>query len=131
MALRQGDKVIYPELSYRITGLLFEVHNVYGRWRSEKTYADAFEELLRRDGIPHEREVRLPGVADGQPSRDIVDFLIADKVVVELKAKPQTNREDYAQVKRYLAARSIRLGILVNFRREHLVPKRILHKLDS
>jgi len=34
------DKVIYRELSYEVTGLLFKTHQELGRFRNEKQYAD-------------------------------------------------------------------------------------------
>lgn len=41
------EKVIYPELSYKICRICFEVHNELGRYRNEKQYADAFELKLK------------------------------------------------------------------------------------
>jgi len=45
--------LIYRDLSYKITGLLFEVHNELGRYRNEKQYADKFEEILKREKIKY------------------------------------------------------------------------------
>lgn len=56
-----------------------------------------------------------------------LDFLIEDKIILEIKAKPRFNREDLRQIKAYLKARKLKLGILTNFRGEKLVYKRILN----
>ena len=41
------NKLLYPELSYKIVGLLFNVHNNLGRFRNEKQYSDAIEQELK------------------------------------------------------------------------------------
>ena len=39
--------IIYKELSYKLNGLCFEVHNELGKSRSEQSYADALEVKLK------------------------------------------------------------------------------------
>lgn len=57
----------------------------------------------------------------------VLDFLIEDKIVLELKAEPFINKEDFQQVMAYLKAKKLKLGILANFRGSKLVYKRILN----
>lgn len=55
MIMNKGfSKIIFPELSYKINGILFEVHNNLGRHCNEQQYADAVEELLKRNDIKYE-----------------------------------------------------------------------------
>ena len=126
----KNKKLLYPELSYSICGLCFKVQNSLGRFRSEKQYGDALEELLKENKIPYNREVRLEASFTGERSgRNIVDFIVDDKVILELKAKRLLLKDDYFQVKRYLVSCNKELGILVNFRQKVLTPKRILNKV--
>lgn len=118
------EKIIYPELSYLIIGVCFKVHNEEGRYCREKQYGDLLERKLKECGIPYKRELV---VGD---SGNTVDFLIADKVVLELKAKASVNQEDYYQIQRYLQSLKIKLGLLVNFRDKYLRPKRIV-RIDT
>jgi GxxExxY protein len=122
------SKLIYPELSYKINGILYEVHNRYGRFLNEKQYGDAVEKLLSENNIKYEREKKLPKFFDGENERrNMVDFLIEDKILLELKDKRIINREDYYQVRRYLESLNLKLGILVNFRERYLKSRRILN----
>lgn len=120
-------KIVYPDLSYKVVGACFKVHNDLGRNRTEKQYADALEEVFKSSNIQYEREKPLsPSFKGEQDRRNIVDFLIEDKIILEIKAKRRLHREDYYQLRRYLDSSSIKLGLLVNFRNVHLAPKRVL-----
>jgi len=121
-------KVIHPELSYLLYGLFFKIHNDFGRYKNERQYADALENLLKANKIKYQREKALPSSFDGEHGRrNIPDFIIENKVVLEIKAKRFLSRDDYYQVKRYLSALNKKLGILVNFHSRYIEPKRVLN----
>ena len=117
------NKVLYPELSYIINGLLFRVHNVLGRYCREKEYASLFEIYLKEKNIDYKREVTI----DLGKNINRIDFVINNSIVIEFKAKRFIAREDYFQVKRYLEHLNCSLGIIVNFQNKFLSPKRILN----
>ena len=122
------QELLYPNLSYKICGLCFKIHNALGRFRSEKSYADALEELFKRENISHTRAASLPPSFVGEGTRrNIVDLIIEDSVILEIKAKRIVTKEDYFQTKRYLAASGKKLGIVVNFHQKYLSPKRVLY----
>jgi len=119
-----SSKVIYPELSYLLTGIFFDVHNTLGRFARERQYADEIEKRLRKMKVAFKRE-------DGKGnSGNRYDFLVYDKIVVELKAKPIVTKEDYAQMQRYLQMSAHKLGLLVNFRNRYLKASRII-RIDT
>ncbi len=120
----KNGKLIYPELSYILTGLCFEVHNQLGRYAREKQYGDLLEETLREIKIPYKREFRIG------KSGNMVDFFIDNRVVLELKAKPLILKEDYYQAQRYLQISNIKLALLVNFRNRYLKPIRVI-RIDT
>ena len=123
------NKVLHPELSYKIVGILFDVHNNLGRFRNEQQYSDAIELELKKLNIPYKRERRLYKSFEGErDNRNIVDFIINEKIVIEIKAKRALLKEDYFQIKRYLISSNYELGLLVNFRTKYLAPKRILNR---
>jgi len=123
--IRMPEKIIYPELSYKITGLLFKAHNQLGRYCKEKQYQDIIEELFKKRNVNFVREKEIPISTEICGNR--TDFIIEDKIILECKAKSFTTKQDYYQLLRYLKASNIRLGLLVNFRNRHLRPKRILN----
>jgi GxxExxY protein len=121
-------KIIYKDLSFKITGLLFETHNTLGRYRNEKEYGDHFEELLKKEGIKYKRECRVNFSLDNKIiCQNVYDFIVEEKIIIEFKATDFLRKEFYYQMKRYLAATEMKLGILVNFRDEFLKPKRIIN----
>ncbi len=123
------NKILYPELSYKIVGVLFDVHNNLGRFRNEQQYSDAIELELKKFNIPYKREHHLYKSFEGErDNRNIVDFIIDEKIVIEIKAKRALLKEDYFQIKRYLISSNYELGLLVNFRSKYLAPKRILNR---
>lgn len=119
----KNDKLIYPELSYLITGICFSVHNTLGRYSREKQYGDLLETKLKELKLPYRRERGI------RASGNIVDFVIDDKILLELKAKPLVTKADYYQTQRYLQSSGLRLGLIINFRHEYLRPKRVV-RLD-
>ena len=126
------SKLIYSDLTYKINGLLFHVQNELGRFCNEKQYCDSIENNLKKSSINFEREKYLPPSFEGEKQiRNKVDFLIENKVILEIKAKRLITKEDYYQIKRYLQALKIKLGILVNFRSKFLHPKRFLNSSVS
>lgn len=126
------DKIIYPDLSYKITGIIFKVQNELGKYLNEKQYDDAIENELKKSNLRYEREKDLPASFEGeQKGKNTVDFLIEEKIILEVKAKRIIEKEDYYQVKRYLKALNKKLGILVNFRDRYLKPRRILNSSVS
>jgi len=125
---KYANRIIYPELSYKINGILFAVHNELGKFRNEKQYSDAIENYLKVFKINYEREKALQPSFEGEiKGRNRIDFLIDDKIVLEIKTKRVLDREDYYQVKRYLITLNKKLAILVNFRQKRLNLKRILN----
>src|SRR3989338_5370395 len=117
---KRGGELFYPELSFEMMGLCFSVHNEQGRFSREKQYGDGLEEKLKEARIPYSRELRIGD------TNNTIDFLIENKIALELKTKPFLLREDYEQIQRYLQASGVKLGILINFRGTHVRSHRVV-----
>jgi len=91
-------KIIHKELSYRINGLLFKTHKELGRFCRERQYADKFEELLKNTCLKYKREYELKKLKPDSPKGNRVDFLIENKIIIDLKTKSFITKEDYYQI---------------------------------
>ena len=121
------DNIIHKELSYKITGLCFKVHNKLGRFCREKQYSDSLEQLLQEKNINYQREFDLKNTGIDPLMGNRVDFLIENTVIIDLKAKKFITKEDYNQMQRYLNSAKLKLGLIINFRNTYLKPKRIIN----
>lgn len=120
-------KIVYQDLSYKITGLCFQAQKELGRFCREKQYADNLEELIKKSDIQYKREYQLTDFNQGSPKGNKVDFLIEEKIILDVKAKNFITKDDYFQMQRYLQSANLELGLIVNFRDSHLKPKRVLN----
>jgi len=120
--------LLYPEESYKINGAIFEVHRELGPGLLEKVYQEALEMELRLQGIPFEREKGFSIMYKNTrlEQKYIADFVIYDKIVVELKSVDELLPVHTAQVINYLAITGYKLGLLVNFNASHIHPERIV-----
>jgi len=122
------SKLIYQESSYRIIGKCMEVHNELGHGFLEIVYKDALELVFRQDGIYYEREkpyeVWFRGVL--LPHMFYADFVIEEKIILEVKCVSTLTEEHIAQTINYLKVSGNKLGLLVNFGRGKLEYKRLV-----
>ena len=117
--------IVEKDLSYELGGIFFEIQRELGRFCRERQYADAFEKKLIERNIAFKREYPMP-IADRKSN--FVDFLVEDRVFIDIKAKPFIEKDDFYQMKRYLDIGNKELGLIVNFRDRYLKPKRVLCK---
>lgn len=122
--MTEERNLIYPQLSYKINGILFSVHNELGCYAKEKQYGNILKKKLKEQNIKYQREIIIGN------SGNIVDFIIDHKILLELKAKRSLIREDFEQTQRYLQETQLKLGILINFRNQYLKPIRII-RIDT
>ena len=109
--------LLYPELSNRILGIAMQLHREMGCGFKEKVYQDAFEVLLKEEEVKYEREKKIELVFHGiKLEHDFFyDFLIEDKIGVELKAVSEIIGEFEAQIINYLHISNHKLGLLLNY----------------
>ena len=123
------EAAAYPEadLSGKILGAAFKVHNTLGVGFLEKVYENALVHELRKESIAVEQQkpiqVRYDGIVVGEYQAD----LIADgRILVECKAVSNFDPVHEAQLLNYLRATGIRVGLLLNFGRPKLQYRRLI-----
>jgi len=119
---------IYKDESFKIIGLCIEVYNNLGKGFIEIVYKDALEYEFTKLNIPFKREnefkVNYKGII--LPHKYYADFVIYNKIILEIKANKAINREDISQTINYLKISKFKLGLLVNFGQSSLYYKRIV-----
>ena len=121
-------EIIYKEESYEIIGKCMEVYNELGHGFLEVVYKDALEVLFREDRMPYEREKSYPIYFQKilLPHQFYADFVVLDKIILEVKSMSELHDTHIAQTINYLKVSGSKLGILVNFGRDKLEYKRIV-----
>ncbi|RYJ51534.1 GxxExxY protein [Flavobacterium petrolei] len=122
------DDLIYKEKCYKIVGLLYEVHKNLGRGFSEIVYKDALEFELNESNIHYEREKEYTVKYKNSilKHKFYADFIIHDKIILEIKTVECFNNSHYNQCLNYLKISGNKLAILVNFNLNSLEYKRIV-----
>jgi GxxExxY protein len=113
----EAQRKALNELTQRVIGLCMEVHRTLGPGLLESAYEAALAHELSLAGIAFQKQVDLPlnykGVKLDCGYR--LDFIIADELIVELKAVQETLPVHKAQLLTYLKLNQKQLGLLINF----------------
>lgn len=109
-------ELVHRNLSERVIGAFYDTYNELGHGFLESVYENAFAIQLEQCGLSVKRQqpvvVRYRGRVVGEFR---VDLLVADVLLVEIKAVGALTSIHDAQLMNYLKATGIRLGLLVNF----------------
>lgn len=104
------------DLTHKIIGCAFKVHNTLGSGFLEKVYENALKIELDRVGIEARQQQKLPVLYKGQTVGVFYPDLWIDKqLIVEIKAVHQLVVEHEIKLVHYLAATGIDNGLLINF----------------
>ena len=121
-------RMVDDRLTYRIIGCAMEVHKILGNGFQEVVYQRCLAIEMESAGLSFGREVEQPifyrGVDVGTRR---ADFIVANQVVVELKALTALEDVHIAQAKNYLVAYDFEIGLLINFGANSLEYRRIFN----
>jgi GxxExxY protein len=119
----------YSDLTGKIIGCAMEVHNYLGNGFQEVIYQRALAYEMELNKILFAREVEMPIY---YKQKDIgtrrVDFLIDEKICVELKALTKLEPVHLAQAINYVEAFNLEVGLLINFGNTKLEFHRLQNK---
>jgi GxxExxY protein len=112
----EEEKVLFKKLSYSVVGALYDVHNEIGDGHKESVYQKALVEALKKREIVFEQQVYCPVIYNHVTVGSYyLDFLIDGKIILEIKRDYRFKHYDFNQVKKYLNAMNLQLGILAAF----------------
>lgn len=121
-------QILYPELSYKIIGCAFEVFNEIGGGHKELTYHKALKIAFEKALLRHKENLYWPIKFNSViVEKGFFDFLVEEKIVVELKSRDSFLKKDFEQLTNYLNNSKQKLGILIAFGTEKVMYKRVLN----
>ena len=119
----------YKEITEKIIGASYEVHNFLGNGFQEVIYQRALAYEMRKKGLEFAREIEQP-IFYKELEEPIgtrrADFMVEGKVLVELKAIITLEDVHTAQLLNYLRAYKIEVGLLINFGSKSMTFKRLV-----
>ena len=116
----------YSDITGKIIGCAMKVHSTIGNGFQEVIYQRALEIEMKIERLKFSRELEMPiYYRDSEIGIRRVDFLVENKVLVELKALIQLEDVHLAQALNYLEAFKLEIGLLLNFGSKSLQFKRL------
>jgi GxxExxY protein len=111
-----GVELLYGDLTDAVIGAAIQVHRWLGPGQLESTYQRALAKELAYCGIRYHAQVPITSWYRDEPVGEFfADFIVEDKIILELKVVARTLPVHRAQVVSYLRAAGLQLGLILNF----------------
>lgn len=119
----------FDHLSYKIIGICLKIHKELKTGFPEKIYHRALELEMRQAMLNYTSEYWIPIYYQKELiSKRRIDFLIEEKILLEIKARPFLSKEDFVQTFNYMEICRLPFALLINFGSEKLEIKRLFNK---
>ncbi|HSB91805.1 MAG TPA: GxxExxY protein [Flavitalea sp.] len=121
--------ILFDEITYKIIGCAMNVHKKLGNGYQEVIYQRCLAIEFQKAGLSFMREVEQIIYYDGREvgSRR-ADFIVEERISVELKAVSELSDVHLAQAKNYVHAYDFPIGLLLNFGSISLQYKRLFNR---
>ncbi len=122
------SKLLYETITYEIRGAAFEVRKRLGLGHKEIVYHNALAEEFKKRNLRFESEKNIGIFYDGKKIGSYQpDFIIEEKILIELKALPEIGRPQTEQLWSYLKGSDYKLALLINFGTKTLDIQRVVY----
>ena len=122
------DDFVSPELNYQLVGCAYDVYNELGFRHLEKYYQRAYAVSLDNKNLTFKEQVYFPlKFKEVVIGRSYFDFLVDEKIIVELKKDNRFSKKHIDQVNEYLQVSNLKLALLINFIKSRVVYLRVLN----
>ena len=126
--LKKRKCMTLDEITYKINGCAMKVHSALGNGFQEVIYQRCLAIELDRAGLSFGREIEQEIYYDGiKVGKRRADFVVENKVIVELKALIKLEDVHLAQAKNYVVAYDFPIGLLINFGAQSLQFKKVFN----
>ena len=120
--------MVMDELTYKVIGCAMKVHQYLGNGFQEVIYQRCLAIELEISEVPFAREAeQIIYYRDRQVGSRRADFVINEKILVELKALTLLEDVHLAQAKNYVVAYDFPIGLLINFGATSLQYKKVFN----
>lgn len=121
-------ELLHSNLTKNIIGAAMEVHRILGSGFLENVYEEALAIEFDLKKIPYERQRTFNVLYKGRQAKQFIcDFVVYDKIIVELKSIKEISNIEQSQVINYLKVTGLKLGLLLNFGSNSLEIKRLIN----
>ena len=126
------NKLLYSDLTYKIRRIVFDIRNTYGPGHKEIIYHRLLCDYLEKESLNFEKEKKIRFYSEQGKLIGIYqpDFVIEDKIVIEIKATRFPAKVDEEQLYYYLRNSKYELGLLINFSTPKIYIKRVIYTND-
>jgi GxxExxY protein len=132
MQMIADDTYIYSDLTYKIIGAAYDVHKELGSVHKEIVYHRALAIEFGNRNIPFVEEKPIDvKFKENKIGTYRPDFIVDDKVVVEIKAVPAIAKAMYDKVYYYAKGSKYKLVLLINFGSPKVTIKRLIYTKDA
>jgi GxxExxY protein len=123
----EEGQILHKELVYSIVGCALEVLNTLGHGLHEKPYENALAVEFKLRGIPVEQQRRFDVLYKTvQVGEFVPDLIASGAVVVDAKVIERITDLERGQMLNYLRITKLRVGLIINFKRQKLEWERII-----
>ncbi|MDD3101529.1 MAG: GxxExxY protein [Patescibacteria group bacterium] len=125
---KKNNNLLYENLTYQIRGIMFKIKKELGLGHKENIYQKAIEKEFKKNNIKFEKEKIINIQYDNEKIGTYrPDFIVDDKIIVEIKALPSIGKFETEQIWHYLKSSDYHLALLVNFGKDDIQIKRTIH----
>jgi len=125
--VKEISVLLEGDLTEKILGAAFKVHNALGCGFLERVYENALVVELARNKLKVEQQRAFRVTYEGATVGDYqADLVVEDRVIVECKALSHIEGVHESQLLNYLRASSLKVGLILNFGRPKLQWKRLV-----
>jgi GxxExxY protein len=118
--------LIYSDEVYKIMGAVFDVYKELGFGYRENIYQKAIAKQFKEKGIKFKEQFYYSVEFHNETvGKNYFDFLVDNKIILEIKVRNYFSKKDIEQLSSYLKASGLKLGIIIHITRDGVKFKRI------
>lgn len=112
-----ADERRYDDLTFRVNGCAMTVLNALGHGYHEKIYENGLAVVLKKNNIHFSQQKQFNIFLENEMVGTFIpDFVIDDKIIVEMKTIDRITDHEKGQVLNYLKATGLEIGLIYNFK---------------